>query len=270
MPELPEIQTVVTDLQSLIGKQIIDVQTNTEKQFNPPFAKFVKQIKNLKIKKIERRGKYIIFFLEKQKVMVAHFRMTGHFLINITDPFIRSEFILDNGIILNYSDIRKFGKFWLSDKNNFKQISGLNKLGIEPFDQNFTFARFQEIIKSSKGTLKTFLLNQSKIAGIGNIYADEAAFKAGLHPLSRIEKIPTDKLKDLYNSILSVLKQGIKNRGTTRGEFVDTKGKTGQNQHKLKAYQRGNLPCLNCGTKMQRMVVAQRGTTVCLKCQIKY
>lgn len=267
MPELPEVQTQVDDLQVLIGRRIITIKSDTVKHFDPVFPAFREGVKGLAIEKIERRAKYLVFFLENQKVMVVHFRMTGHFLINAEDPFIRAVFELDNGINLNYSDIRKFGRFWLSDIHNYERASGLDKLGIEPLSEEFTFEKFQEILQGRKGFLKPFLLNQKYIVGIGNIYADESAFIAGLHPLSKVENLSVEQKKKLHKAIIESLTRGVENRGTTIGEYVDTSGKHGQNQHELFAYKRGGKKCLVCGTEMERIVVVQRGTTFCGKCQ---
>jgi len=269
MPELPEVQTQVDDLQILKGRRFIKIQSNSIKNFEPIFPVFHETIKGLAIERIKRRAKYIVFFLEKQVMMVVHFRMTGHFLINAEDPYIRTIFELDNGLLLNYSDIRKFGHFWLSDIHNYERISGLDKLGIEPFSTDFTFKKFQEILKGKKGYLKPFLLNQKYIVGIGNIYADESVFLANLHPLSKLENLTTKHQKKLYNAIIESLKKGVANRGTTIGEYVDTKGKYGKNQYELFAYKRGGKKCLVCGTEMERIVVGQRGTTFCKKCQEK-
>ena len=269
MPELPEVQTQVGDLQALIGHRIMTVKSDTIKHFDPIFPVFRESIKGLVIKAVKRRAKYIVFFLEKQLVMVVHFRMTGHFLINAEDPYIRTVFVLGNGINLNYSDIRKFGRFWLSDTHNYERVSGLDKLGVEPLDKEFTFKKFQEILKGRKGFLKPFLLNQKYIVGIGNIYADESAFLADLHPLSKLENLELKQQKKLHKSIIKSLKKGVKNRGTTIGEYVDTKGKQGKNQYELFAYKRVGKKCLVCGTKMERIVIAQRGTTFCKKCQKK-
>lgn len=270
MPELPEVQTQVTDLQVLIGKTFADLRTDTYKLFKPSYKKFIQEIKGLKIKKIRRRGKFILFFLSKEKVLVVHFRMTGHFLIDTTDPYLRATLTFSDGTELHYSDIRKFGCLCLSDLDSYQERYNLDKLGIEPLSAEFTFQKFKKLLKNRKGKLKTFLLNQKYIAGIGNIYADESAFLAGLHPLSKIENLPLVKQKDLYQAILKVLKSGVKNRGTTIGEYVDTKGKKGENQKKLFAYKRGGKPCLKCGTTMKRIIVAQRGTTFCPKCQKRY
>lgn len=267
MPELPEVQTQVNDLQALIGHKILNLETDTVKQFVPDFVIFREQIQGLKIKKIVRRAKYLVFFLEKQKVMVVHFRMTGHFLINVKDPFVRTIFTLDQKIFLYYSDIRKFGRFWFSDVQNYEKISGLDQLGVEPLAQDFTFAKFQTVLKGKKGFLKPFLLNQKNIVGIGNIYADESAFLAGLHPLSKLEKLTLKQKQKLYRAILESLKKGVENRGTTIGEYVDTTGQRGKNQNTLFAYKRAGQKCLICGTEMRRIVVAQRGTTYCSKCQ---
>ena len=269
MPELPEVQTQVDDLQVLIGRRIINIKSDTVKHFDPVFPAFRESVKGLAIEKIERRAKYLVFFLENQRVMVVHFRMTGHFLINAEDPFIRAVFILDNGINLNYSDIRKFGRFWLSDIHNYERASGLDKLGVEPLSEKFTFEKFLEILKGRKGYLKSFLLNQKYIVGIGNIYADESAFISGLHPLTKLENLKLKHQKKLYNAIIESLRKGVENRGTTIGEYVDTKGKHGKNQHELLAYKRAGKKCLICGTEMERIIVAQRGTTFCKKCQAR-
>ncbi len=269
MPELPEVQTQVDDLQALVGKRFVAIKSNSIKNFVPVFPQFREILKGLAIERIERRAKYLVFFLEKDVVMVVHFRMTGHFLIDAEDPYIRTVFELDNGTILNYSDIRKFGHFWLSDVHNYERVSGLDKLGIEPLSEEFTFAKFKEILKGKKGFLKPFLLNQKYIVGIGNIYADESAFLAGLHPLSRLENLTLKQKKKLYESIRESLRKGVENRGTTIGEYVDTTGKHGKNQYELLAYKRDGKKCLVCGTEMKRIVVGQRGTTFCRKCQEK-
>lgn len=269
MPELPEVQTQVDDLQVLVGRRILTIKSNSIKNFNPVFPVFRETIKGLRIESVKRRAKYLVFFLENDVVMVVHFRMTGHFLINAEDPYIRSVFLLDNDEVLNYSDIRKFGHFWLSDIHNYERVSGLDKLGIEPLDQEFTFKKFQEILKGKKGFLKPFLLNQKYVVGIGNIYADESAFLAGLHPLSKLENLKATQQKKLYESIIKSLQKGVANRGTTIGEYVDTKGEYGKNQFELLAYKRAGKKCLVCGTEMERIIVVQRGTTFCKKCQKK-
>lgn len=270
MPELPEVQTQVDDLQVLVGKKFLDVRTDSEKIFKMPYKIFVQEIRGLKIKSIKRRAKFLLFFLSKKKILIVHFRMTGHFLIDAEDPYIRATFEFSDGTILHYSDIRKFGCVCLSEVDTYEKKYGFDKLGVEPLEDEFTFDKFKEIIKGHKGTVKPFLLSQKFIAGIGNIYADESAFIAGIHPLAKLDKLPLKKQEALYNAIRESLTRGVENRGTTIGEYVDTKGERGKNQYSLFAYKRKGLPCLKCGTEMQRIVVVQRGTTFCDKCQKMY
>lgn len=273
MPELPEVETQVGDLQEIIGRKIVDVKSDTPKSFEPRFQVFLKKILNKKILTITRRAKYIVFCLSGNLVLIIHFRMTGHFLLAKSakplEKFIRHQFKLSGKIWLQFSDIRKFGTLELYSKNNYEKESGLIKLGPEPLEESFTFDVLKERFKKKKGVLKAILLDQAFIAGVGNIYADEICFGASLHPESRVEKFNDKDIKKLYLEIKKQLKKGIKNRGTTIGEYVDTKGEGGKNQLSLMAYKRHGLPCKICGTKMLKTKVMQRTTSFCPKCQKK-
>ena len=274
MPELPEVETQRKILaKNIVGKTITYFSTDTPKTFYPGVNDFEKEILNQKIKNIARRGKFLVFELEKNKFMICHFRMTGHFLITKNkanfknEKCVRAIFTLDNNWKLLYQDIRKFGKFWIGKKEDVFSISGINKLGPEPLEKSFTLKLFQERIRELRGTLKPLLLNQYFIVGIGNIYADESLFLANLHPLRKVENLTNSEIKKLHASIITSLKSGVKNNGTTIGEYVDPENKKGTNQDHLFAYGRKNLPCKKCKTKMSRIVVAQRGTVFCPKCQ---
>ncbi|PIS32336.1 hypothetical protein COT40_00560 [Candidatus Peregrinibacteria bacterium CG08_land_8_20_14_0_20_41_10] len=200
----------------------------------------------------------------------------------------RHIFYLDNGLELRLEDIRKFGEMsliyskkqsrtlweqpgsdpvfpiWRESEQVWKK---LNQLGPEPLDKGFTLLKFKTILKGKKGSLKQKLMDQNLVAGIGNIYADEICFESKLHPLSRLEKLSLTQIKKLHEVIRQVLKRGIQYRGTTIGEFVDTKGRPGGFQNLVQAYGRKGKPCLCCGTLLKRIVVGQRGTVFCPKCQ---
>ena len=271
MPELPEVETQVRDLQEIVEKRILVLSSNTKKAFTPVFAKFKKEIENKKILTVSRRAKYIVFSLSEKLVLLVHFRMTGHFLLtkNSTplEKFIRHIFKLSGGTYLQFSDIRKFGTLRLVSKKDFEKLPEIQKLGIEPFSKDFTLAKFREILKSKKGKLKAVLLDQTFIVGIGNIYADEICFESRLHPALKVEKLDSCDVKNLFRAIRNQLRKGIRNRGTTIGEFVDAAGKAGKNQGSLLAYKRHGKKCKVCGKILKKIKIQQRTTTFCENCQ---
>ncbi|OIO52529.1 DNA-formamidopyrimidine glycosylase [Candidatus Peregrinibacteria bacterium CG1_02_41_10] len=292
MPELPEVETQTRDLQkSLLGRKVIRIWTDTPKALHPSLRIFQTELVGKKIVRVTRRAKYVLIELENL-IWVTHFRMTGHFLVRQSgvprEKFVRHIFYLDNGLELRLEDIRKFGEMsliyskkqsrtlweqpgsdpvfpiWRESEQVWKK---LNQLGPEPLDKGFTLLKFKTILKGKKGSLKQKLMDQNLVAGIGNIYADEICFESKLHPLSRLEKLSLTQIKKLHEVIRQVLKRGIQYRGTTIGEFVDTKGRPGGFQNLVQAYGRKGKPCLCCGTLLKRIVVGQRGTVFCPKCQ---
>lgn len=273
MPELPEVETQVRDLQKIVGKKILAVSTDTKKAFKPAFATFQKKITGKKIVAIGRRAKYIIFTLSGKLKLVVHFRMTGHFLMAKSskplEKMVRHQFKLSGGMWLQFSDIRKFGTLVLCEEKSYEKVCGISKLGPEPLSKEFTLPRFHEIVKKKKGMLKAALLDQTFVAGIGNIYADEICFAAGLHPASRVEKLIKSDVENIWREVKNQLKKGVKNRGTTIGEYVDTQGKGGSNQNSIMAYKRHGQACKVCGENMEKMKIQQRTTSFCKKCQKK-
>ncbi|MCF7856811.1 bifunctional DNA-formamidopyrimidine glycosylase/DNA-(apurinic or apyrimidinic site) lyase [Candidatus Gracilibacteria bacterium] len=271
MPELPEVETQVRDLQILVGHKILTVTTDTPKAFRPTFTIFQKCIEGKKILAIERRAKFLVFTLTKNWKMIVHFRMTGHFLLAKNsaplEKCIRHFFQISGGTVLQFSDIRKFATLELVAPNT-KSVS-LEKLGVEPLDREFTFLKFREIIKKKKGKLKAFLLDQKNVVGIGNIYADEICFASSIHPAAEIQNLSEVDLKNVFREIKKQLKKGIRNRGTTIGEYVDACGQSGRNQLSLMAYKRHGQECQVCGTLLQKMKIVQRTTSFCPRCQIK-
>jgi formamidopyrimidine-DNA glycosylase len=272
MPELPEVETQVRDLQAVVGKKILAITSDTHKAWKPNFAAS-RQLVGKKILSITRRAKYLIFKFSGRVVLVAHFRMTGHFLIAKSatplERFIRHSFALSSGIFLQFSDIRKFGTLTVCAESSHEKFCKLVDLGIEPLEKNFTLAALKQAFQNKKGMLKALLLNQSIIAGIGNIYADEICFNAKFHPASRVENLTAQDFVNLHKAIQQELKKGVKNRGTTIGEYVDTLGKHGKNQLSLRAYKQHGKPCSVCGGIMQKMKISQRTTSFCAHCQRK-
>lgn len=272
MPELPEVETIVRELreENLIGTKITEIFIYWPGVTKPlSSTDFQKKIKNQVIQNVSRRGKYIVIELVNW-VLLIHLRMTGKIsLSKISTPSPHEHLILglSNGLYLHYKDTRKFGRWTLSEN----KMDALKHLGIEPLSKEFTCSHFEALVKAHKTKLKPFLLNQSYIAGIGNIYADEALWMAKLHPLRTTEALSKVEIKNLHHAIQAVLESGIKNRGTSLGSgkpnYLTLKGTQGGNQHGLEVFRREGEPCRRCGTTIIKMVVAQRGTHLCPNCQ---
>jgi len=276
MPELPEVETIVRELKpKLVGKKFWNLEGRLKSTFSPSLEKVSRGLKGLKIFDITRRGKYIIFILEKKMRMVIHLRMSGRLLWKKTperEKFIRAVFTFTDGTSLFFSDMRKFGRIWLYSENEYEKATGIAKLGKEPLEKDFTLEKFFNIFGANdkerkKGILKNTLLRQDLIAGIGNIYADEICFRIGLHPSSRLEKMQKSDLVALYHAIRACLEEGIEHCGASVSDFVGTRGTLGKHQLYLKAYGRKGDPCYLCSLPVQKTVVAGRGTFFCGKCQ---
>lgn len=270
MPELPEVETIVTDLQRILPGMIFKgLEWEHENTVKGALCGEV-GLKKKRVTAIKRRGKFINVFFEGEYVMTIHLRMSGRLIFSGLDDeklrFERTRIDFDKGS-LRFCDIRKFGRVWINKLENYEQVTGIKNLGIEPLQKDFTHERFIKIFARKKGNVKRLLLDQSLIAGIGNIYADEACFYSGIRPDCMIEKLSRKKLEELFEGVVKALKQGVKNRGTSISDFVDAYGKNGKNQELLYVYGRGGKPCLNCKTTLQRTVVAGRGTVMCPSCQ---
>lgn len=272
MPELPEVQTIVTEMQeaSLIGLKIEHAAVFWDRSIaDQDTAAFCDSIVNQSIQGISRRGKYIVFSLT-QGTLLVHLRMTGKFFIDRANgkphSHERVRLYLSDGRILRFEDQRKFGKWYLSNSEKH-----LQKIGIEPLSADFTLKAFKHILKGRHRQIKPFLLDQHFIAGLGNIYADEALWAAKIHPSRQTQTLIEEELKALHKAIITVLKSGVDNTGTTlgnsRANYYSVSGRRGSNQNMLKVFRCNGLPCPRCKTIIQKIVVAQRGTHYCPKCQ---
>jgi len=303
VPELPEVETIKKDLvrAGLCARTICSADIFWHRTLALPSAEaFQKQIKSMKIEKLSRRGKYLIIhlqrfnlkkeqsFLRKQEskipdqvrddkeregFLIMHLRMSGR--IDLKEAGFaprthdRARLVLDDGSQLLFHDTRKFGRWYFVD--DAEKIVG--KLGIEPLDKNFTVGWLTEKIKSKSRTLKPFLLDQTFIAGIGNIYADEALWYAKLHPETNTARLKSDEIKALHAGIVKAISLGIRNAGTSMGvgkaNFYSVGGKRGGNQEQLKVFRRTGEKCPRCHAKIVRIVVGQRSTHLCPVCQKK-
>lgn len=274
MPELPEVQTIVSELKQagIVGRMIEHIEVYWPKTVaQPTLAVFIKRLLHQTILDIYRRGKYLIFSLSDGSALLVHLRMTGRLLLTSADqplpPYVRLILDLDHHRQLRFHDTRKFGRWYLV--NHPDDI--LHKIGPEPLDADFQLKTFKTRLKNKKRALKPLLLDQTFLAGLGNIYVDEALWEAQLHPLQTAHTLTDQQVKKLYHAIILVLKRGIESQGTTLGKgktnFYRLDGNQGQHQTRLQVFRRTGEPCNRCGHLIERLVVAQRGTHICPNCQ---
>lgn len=268
MPELPEVETIVQELNEshLIGKKFLRATVYWNRTISTPaIHQFLETIQRQNILTIYRHGKYIIFHLSEGYLLV-HLRMTGKFLFNLPAHHERVRFYLDDGRILYYADQRKFGRFYL-----VKTLNCVKNIGIDPLSKKFNFDILKSILSTHSRYLKPFLLDQKYISGLGNIYVDEALWEAKIDPQRLSDTLSNKEVQALYAAILKVLQRGIDNLGTSLGShqanYFSVSGKRGGNQYKLNVFRRDGDLCSRCGHTIIKLRVAQRGTHVCPICQ---
>lgn len=271
MPELPEVETIRRDLLPLVvGRAIRDatISPNAPRlvQLMPP-DEFCRQIAGRRIEDISRRGKYLLLHLSDGLYWIVHLRMTGR-LFHRQDgcpegPHLRATFILDDGASLCFVDLRKFGTMWLIDDPEMV----VSRLGPEPLSDDFTVEHLRSVLKRRSAPVKSVLLDQAAIAGIGNIYADEACFNAGINPRKAANKLSKSKVEALYAGVRQALLDALGDRGSSFKDYVDGSGRSGGHQLNVKVFRRTGDPCYTCGTQIRRIKVAGRSTHYCPKCQ---
>ncbi len=272
MPELPEVETVKETLKlKLIGKKIKDVKIYYDGIIAyPEIKEFSKQIKNLPIKDINRRGKWLMFDLDKY-YLLSHLRMEGkYFFKNKGDKLDNHEhvvFSLDSNEELRYRDTRKFGKMYLIKKEDINNVGPIKDLGLEPWDTNLTKEYLKDKYKTKKLPIKTVLLDQSIIVGIGNIYADEILFLSKLNPLIKCCDLKDDDLENIIKYTKEVLEKAIKLGGTTIRTYTSVDGVHGRFQNELLVHGKDNDSCPACGQAIKKIRVGGRGTYYCSNCQ---
>jgi formamidopyrimidine-DNA glycosylase len=270
MPELPEVEHVARQLRAdLVGRRIVRASVFWPRSVSgmTPDA-FEQALGGRLVKEVGRRGKYLLVTLDNGQVLVVHRRMSGNLIFADAQDgalYVRVAFALDDGRYLLYSDPRKFGRLMLVPSENLADI--FTHLGPEPLDEAFTPAVLAKRLAGGKRSIKATLLDQSVIAGVGNIYADEALYAAQIHPLRPADSLDADEINRLHAAIQSVLEKGIEHGGTTFGRYRDAYNEAGGNFDHLVVYQKTGQPCPRCGTPIERITVAQRGTHYCPHCQ---
>ncbi|MEP7287176.1 MAG: bifunctional DNA-formamidopyrimidine glycosylase/DNA-(apurinic or apyrimidinic site) lyase [Chloroflexota bacterium] len=274
MPELPEVETAVRGLRQPVEGHVIVSATfpaDPGRMTNISAVQFAERIVGQRVQKITRRAKYLLFHLDADTLMV-HLKMTGHLYVvpigevNPFDRWLRVSFLLDNGEELRFSDSRKFGRVYLAAQPD----EVLPDLGPEPLEDAFTLDVFHQRLAGRKGILKSLLLNQAFVAGIGNIYADESLHIAGLHPLRRADSLTDAEIARLYHAIRQALGDGIRHEGASINWYRKPDGTRGSSQDYLRVYrEHRNLdqPCPVCGGPITKIWVGQRGTHFCPTCQ---
>ncbi len=272
MPELPEVETVRRGLEALVvGKQIQKIDVYYPKMVLPSEEIFVKSLTGKKIVAIKRRGKYLLFHFDQGIAMVSHLRMEGKYAIHDHEmPLNKHDHVVfefTDGTELRYNDTRKFGRMVVVPEGEEYTVAGLKTIGPEPTPQSLSVDYLATTMKKHHKAIKSFLLDQNMVAGLGNIYCDEVLWLAKIHPLQPTNTIPLGKIVTLRQKIFDELELAIRAKGTTVFSYLDASGHAGSFQNQLHVYQRTGLPCERCGTPIERIKVAQRGTHFCPHCQ---
>jgi formamidopyrimidine-DNA glycosylase len=305
MPELPEVEYTARQLRGVIvGATISEALVFWERTIDhPDVPNFLAEIADRRILDVRRRGKFLIIDLDGEVLLTIHRRMTGNLLLlppgweidtnlKTTDPvawsikgpsfhpwntedttsgaaidlfYCRVCFNLVDGRRLLFIDTRKFGRIglWPSEREQ----EALEGLGLEPFSDEFTVEALAKALAGRKGAIKQVLLDQGVIAGLGNIYTDEALYYAAIHPLRHANSLTPDEIQRLYEGIISVLTLGIEHGGTSFSEYRDLWGEAGDNYNHVRVYHQQGKPCDRCGTPIERIVLGQRSTHFCPTCQ---
>jgi formamidopyrimidine-DNA glycosylase len=280
LPELPEVETVVRDLRpQLSGRRIQSVALNGDAAAlarvvrYPTPDQLVERLVGEAIETVERRGKYIVMPLESPgQRFVVHLGMTGHLRVwEPEEPPVKHTHFraaLDSGAELRYDDPRQFGRLLVGTQDELIAARAFPaRLGPEPIHGDLTEAAFEALIRARRRPVKSALLDQSFLAGVGNIYADEACFRAGIRPSRWTHRLTARERRGLYSAIQEVLENSIAARGSSIINYVDAFGSRGSNQERLLVYGRAGEPCLTCGTPLRGTRLAGRGTVYCRKCQ---
>ncbi len=273
MPELPEVECIRRGLSCVLpGKRIHRVQLLLPRQVKrlPP-ERFVKRLEGAVFCRIDRRGKYLLLHLDRDICLIVHLGMTGRLVFEqegiLHDAQPRCLFQLEGGSLLVFGDTRTFGRLYLLPEGRENDIPGLRALGPEPLQAAFSCSYFHDMVRHGHQKIKGLLLDQTKIAGLGNIYTDEALFLAGIYPARKSADLSDREIVRLYQAIRQVLEDGIRDGGTTFRDYKNAEGKKGSHQEHLFVYDRENQPCRRCGALIAYTKIAGRGTRYCPVCQ---
>jgi formamidopyrimidine-DNA glycosylase len=279
MPELPEVETIARELRPLLtGRTIVDAWFDWPNQIKHPSpAEFVPAVRGRRILSVGRRAKWVILDLSGDAVLAIQVKMTGQLTVvppsDPRDKHVHARFTLDDGRELRMRDTRKFGRLGFYRKGDTGRILGagdvgelFDQFGPEPLADDFSAPDFRRRLAKRKGRLKTLLMDQAFVAGVGNIYADEALWRARLHPLRSAAGVNSDQSRRLYRELRTILAEAIERRGSSVDDYLAPEGR-GDMQNYLNVYGRTGKPCPRCGRPIKRITVNARGTHFCSWCQ---
>ncbi len=275
MPELPEVELVAKSLNKLVtGRKIVVAKLLRERlaPFDTSFD-FARKLKDSQLNFVHRRGKYILFDLDSKQTLITHLRMTGRFMLlpieGETPKHSHAVFYLDDETRLIFQDQRHFGLMKIVETSKLFEAKELSQLAPEPFSDEFTTKYLKAVLSKSKRPLKEFLLDQSKVCGLGNIYVSESLFIAKINPQLAANKIPTRKIAALFQAIRNVLAESIAHGSTLKvnPENIDGSYYGGDDEGHWRVYDQENKPCVNCKSAIKRIVQGGRSTYFCPKCQ---
>ncbi|HCW32312.1 MAG: formamidopyrimidine-DNA glycosylase, formamidopyrimidine-DNA glycosylase [Candidatus Peregrinibacteria bacterium GW2011_GWF2_39_17] len=284
MPELPEVETIKNDLSAeILHKKILFIELRLKKIVKNDPSFFKKVLIGAKFRALERCGKLMIFSLGNGQFLLIHLKMTGQlifrnkkqviagghsdtvFNFDLPNKYSHLVFVFEDKSKLFFNDLRQFGYARIVDKNQLEQIK--QRFGMDPLDSRFTLKYFRNLLKKRTGNLKAFLLNQSIIAGLGNIYADEILFEAKILPMRKVTNLTIGEISLLHKSIRKIIMKAIKYRGTTFNTYVDSAGRRGDFLKFLRVYKKEKKLCQRCAHVIKKIKVAGRGTRFCEYCQ---
>ena len=274
MPELPEVETIRRRLEPhLVGRRLERVEI-ADARLTRPFdpVEVAAELRGERVAAVDRRGKYLIVRFESGRALLIHLRMTGNVLHVAAgtglgdDPHRRAVVRLDDGSDVVYRDVRRFGTWLLAEPDEVEPYLAA-RLGREPLAAAFTTKRLAEALAGRRAPVKAAILDQRRLAGVGNIYADEALWRARIHPRRPAGELDLEELRALHRGIRSALKAGIERQGATLRDYRTPDGGSGRMQHEFKVYGREGEPCERCGTPIEKIRAAGRGTWFCPHCQ---
>jgi formamidopyrimidine-DNA glycosylase len=270
VPELPEVETVARGLAAaVVGKTIAEVDVSLPRVVLAPAGEtFASALRGERVERVWRRAKYVVLDLASGRRLVIHLRMTGRLIVQpegSTEKLPHTHVLLtfDDGTRVCFADVRTFGRMRILGVGEPWDADG----GLEPLSEGFTSEAFLSMLSGRRTAIKTFLLDQARIAGVGNIYACEALWEAGIRPSRPAHRISKPALCRLHGAIRSILQRAVEARGTSVDDYVDVEGLRGEFQHQLAVYGRLGEPCARCGKPIVRTVIGQRGTWWCRGCQ---
>ncbi|HEV8686038.1 MAG TPA: bifunctional DNA-formamidopyrimidine glycosylase/DNA-(apurinic or apyrimidinic site) lyase [Gaiellaceae bacterium] len=268
MPELPEVETVRASLAPVLTGRTLERVEIRDERLTRPFTpdQVAAELEGERVADVERRGKYLVLRFESGRALLVHLRMTGSFRGADETPHVRAVLTLDDGARIAYRDVRRFGTWLLVEPGELEPYLA-ERLGEEPLGRRFGPKALAARLKDRRAPIKAALLDQRTVAGLGNIYADEALWRARIHPLTPAREVPPERIAALHKGIRAALRMGIARRGATLRDYAQPDGSRGRMQHEFKVYGREGEPCDRCGTPIKKTRAGGRGTWYCPTCQ---